>query len=88
MELDRRRLRLPAGAADSRSVVRVADRRRTQIEPAVGLDPHRVQQFAVEELEPDDALIRIVLEVLLQQEQVVGQPHLRVVVQDLLHLRQ
>ena len=37
-------------------------------------DAHRVEQLAAEELEADDALVGIVRQIFLQQEQVVRQP--------------
>ncbi len=46
------------------------------------LHPHRVQQLATEELHADDAVVRVVWEQLLQQEQVVRHPHLRIVLED------
>ena len=69
--VDRRRRHLARAIA----VVRVADRRRAQVEAPVRLHAHRVEQLAAEELQADDALLRIVRQILLQQEQVVGQPH-------------
>ena len=41
------------------------------------LHAHRVEQLAAEELQADDALVGVVRQVLLQQEQVVGQPDRR-----------
>jgi len=41
-------------------------------------DAHRVQQFAAEKLQPYDAPIGIVRQVLLKQEQIVGQPQRRI----------
>ena len=56
---------------------RVAHRRGAQIEPPVRDDAHRVEQLAAEKLEAGDAALGIVREILLEQEQVVGQPDVR-----------
>ena len=78
MELDRRRRyrrRLIRQLARPAAVVGVADRRGAQVEPPMCDDAHRVEQLVAEKLEADDAALGIVREVLLKQEQVVGQPH-------------
>ena len=41
-------------------------------------DAHRVQQLVAEKLEADDAALGIVRQILLKQEQIVGQPHARI----------
>ena len=52
------------------------------------LDAHRVEQLAAEELEAHDALLGIVGQIFLQQEQVVGLPDRRVGGEDRLHVRE
>ena len=91
IELDRRCLDAGCSPGISQapvSVVRIAHRRRTQVEPAVGDDPHGVEQLTAEKLQPDDAPVRIVRQVFLQQEQVVGQPDARVACKQRVHLRE
>ena len=41
------------------AVVGIADWRWTQIEPAMGLDAHGVEEIAAEEFEPDNPPIRV-----------------------------
>ena len=88
-ELDRRRLhdRLRHGAR-AVAVVGIAHRRRAQVEASVGLDPHRVEQLAAEEFQADDALVGVVRQVLLQQEQVVRQPDAGIAQEDRVDLRE
>ena len=54
----------------------------------MGLHAHRVEQLAAEELEPDDALVRVVRQVLLEEKEVVGQPDGRIAPEDRLDLRE
>ena len=52
------------------------------------LHAHRVEQLAAQELEPHDALLGIVRQILLQQEQIVGQPDRRIGGEDRLDVRE
>ena len=54
----------------------------------MGLHAHRVEELAADELEADDALVRVVSQVLLEQEEVVGQPDGRIAPEDVVHLRE
>jgi hypothetical protein len=64
--------------ADAFAVLGVAHRRGAQVEAAVGDHAHGIQQFAAQEFQADDAALRVVRQVFLQQEQVVGLPDVRV----------
>ena len=54
----------------------------------MGLHAHRVEELAADELEADDALVRVVSQVLLEQKEIVGQPDGRIAPEDFVHLRE
>src|SRR5439155_25523733 len=64
------------------SVFRVANRRRAEVEAPVRDHAHRIEQLAAEELHAHDALRRIGREVLLQHQEIVREPVLRLLLEE------
>ena len=60
---------------------RIARLRGAEIERAVRDDAHRIKQLAAEKLHAHDALGGIDLEIFLKQEQIVGEPEIRAIVE-------
>ena len=89
-ELDgRRRVRRRSAVTQMPvAIVWIADWRRAQVEASVRFHPHRIEQLSAEKLQANDALVGVVRQVLLQQEQIVGEPHRRIGGEEGLDLRQ